>query len=303
MDTKESDTPYHEGERVVQERAGVRVAAKQVASMIQPGLSENMRRLLTKQPFVVTATVDRDNQVWGSLLTGDPGFASSPAAVRVQIDTSPQSGTPLADHGRAGMSVGLLFIDPRDRSRLRVNGTATTFADDGFELVTKEVYPNCQKYIQRRSLSRVSDMPDDPEVRRHNGLNETQQQWIRSADTFFIATDHPEHGADASHRGGDPGFIDVRGDTLVAPDYPGNNMFCTLGNIEVTDRVGLLFVDFKDGDILQLSCDATLIWDATRITDFETAERLIEFDVATAVEITNGNPFRRTLKERSPFNP
>ena len=61
MDTKELDTPYHEGERAVQERAGVRAAAKQVASMIQPGLSENMRRFLTEQPFVVAATVDRDD--------------------------------------------------------------------------------------------------------------------------------------------------------------------------------------------------------------------------------------------------
>ena len=303
MDTTESDTPYHEGERTVQERAGVRAAAKQVASMIRTGLSKNMRAFLTRQPFVVAATVDRDNRVWGSLLTGDPGFASAPASDRVRIDTLPNSEIPFADHGRVGMDVGLLFIDPRDRSRLRVNGTATTFADDGFELVTEEVYPNCQKYIQRRSLSRVSDMSDDPEVRRHDGLNETQRQLIRSADTFFIATDHPEHGADASHRGGDPGFIGVRGDTLVVPDYPGNNMFCTLGNIEVTDRAGLLFVDFKDGDILQLSCDANLIWDTTHINDFEKAERLVEFDVATAVEISNGNPLRWTLEERSPFNP
>ena len=303
MDTKESDTPYHKGERVVQERAGVRLAAKQVASMIQPGLSENMRRFFTEQPFVVTATVDRDDRVWGSLLTGNPGFASSPAADRVQIDTSPQSGTPLADHGRAGMSVGLLFIDPRDRSRLRVNGTATTFEDDGFELITEEVYPNCQKYIQRRSLNRVSDVPNDMEVRRHNGLDETHRQWIRSADTFFIATAHPERGGDASHRGGEPGFVDVRGDTLVVPDYPGNNMFCTLGNIEVTGRAGLLFVDFENGDVLQLSGDANLIWDTTRVNDFEKAERLVKFDVATAVEISNGNPLRWTLEERSPFNP
>jgi len=303
MDTTESDTPYHEGERTVQERAGVRAAAKQVAGLIQTGLSENRRAFFTEQPFLVAATVDRDNRVWGSLLTGDPGFASTTTSDRVRIDTLPKSEIPLADHGRPGMDVGLLFIDPRDRSRLRVNGTTTTFADEGSELITKEVYPNWHKYIQRRSLSRGSDMPDEPGGRRRDGLNVTQRQWIRSADTFFIASDHPEHGADASRRGGDPGFIDVRGDTLVVPDYPGNNMCRTLGNIKVTDRAGLLFVDFKDGNILQLSCDATLIWDATRITDFETADRLVEFGVPTAVEITNGNPFRWTLEERSPFNP
>jgi hypothetical protein len=201
------------------------------------------------------------------------------------------------------MDIGLLFIDPRDRSRLRVNGTVTRFEDSGFELATEEVYPNCQKYIQRRSLERLADAPNEPDVRSHDGLADTHRQWIRSADTFFIATAHPERGADASHRGGEPGFVDVRGDTLVVPDYPGNNMFCTLGNVEVTGRAGLLFVDFEEGDVLQLTGDADLVWDNSRVKEYETAERLIEFDVRTAVEITDGNPLRWTLQERSPFNP
>jgi hypothetical protein len=64
-----------------------------------------------------------------------------------------------------------------------------------------------------------------------------------------------------------------------------------------------LFVDFEDGDVLQLSGDANLIWDTTRVNDFEKAERLVKFDVATAVEISNGNPLRWTLEEQSPFNP
>ena len=79
-------------------------------------------------------------------------------------------------------------------------------------------------------------------------------------------------------------------------------MFCTLGNIDVTLRAGLLVVDFENGDLLQLSGDTTLIPDTSRVTDFEKAERLVECDVATAVEITNGNPLRWTLEERSPFN-
>lgn len=303
MNTNGSDTPYHEGERTIQERAGVREAATQVAGMIQPELSENMRAFLAEQPFVVAATVDHDDRIWGSLLTGAPGFAYAPAADRVRIDTSPQSGTPLADHGRPDMDAGLLFIDPRDRSRLRVNGTVTTFEDSGYELATEEVYPNCQKYIQRRSLERLAGAPNELDVRRHDGLADTHRQWIRSADTFFIATAHPERGADASHRGGEPGFVDVRGDTLVVPDYPGNNMFCTLGNVEVTGRAGLLFVDFEDGNVLQLTGDADLVWDKSRVSDYKKAERLVEFDIETAVEISDGNPLRWTLQERSPFNP
>jgi len=59
---------------------------------------------------------------------------------------------------------------------------------------------------------------------------------------------------DASHRGGEPGFVQVLDDNhLLWPDYAGNNHFNTLGNLLVDSRVGLLFVDFAGGHLLQLS--------------------------------------------------
>lgn len=61
-----------------------------------------------------------------------------------------------------------------------------------------------------------------------------QQHWIQQAGTLFIASSHPERGADVSHRGGHPGFIRVEdAQTIIIPDYSGNNMFNTLGNILV----------------------------------------------------------------------
>ena len=53
-------------------------------------------------------------------------------------------------------------------------------------------------------------------------------------DVLFIATAHATRGADASHRGGNPGFIEVLdGKTVRIPDYAGNSMFNTLGNLVV----------------------------------------------------------------------
>ena len=67
---------------------------------------------------------------------------------------------------------------------------------------------------------------------RSSSLSAAQRARIGAADTFFIASAHPEGGADASHRGGRPGFVRVTGQrSLAFPDYPGNNMFNTLGNL------------------------------------------------------------------------
>jgi hypothetical protein len=110
-------------------------------------------------------------------------------------------------------------------------------------------------------------------------------------------------GADASHRGGDPGFVDVDRDRIVSPDYPGNGVFCTLGNVEAHGRVGLLFVDFSDGRTLQVTGRADIVRDEARVAQYEGAERLVEITAERSVELTDGNPLRWSLEERSPFDP
>jgi predicted pyridoxine 5'-phosphate oxidase superfamily flavin-nucleotide-binding protein len=296
--------PYHEGERTVQSRAGVHDAAQRVAEMVQPSLSENMQAFLSHQPLAVAATVDYEGRVWMSLLTGEPGFMTAETANHVRIDVALASGDPLAEHQRGSMHMGILAINPQDRSRLRVNGTAHPTDEGGLELSTQEVYPNCPKYIQRRSLTHIDDRTaKQADVRRSKGLDDSHREWLRTADTFFIGSAHPDRGADASHRGGDPGFIRVEGDALVFPDYPGNKMFCTLGNLTVNPSVGLLFVDFETGRTLQLAGKAEIIWDGKRVREHDRAERLIEITVSEAIEAPDGNPLRWELEERSPFNP
>ena len=83
-----------------------------------------------------------------------------------------------------------------------------------------------------------------------------------AADTFFVASAHPRRGTDVSHRGGDPGFVRMLDDhTLRVPDYAGNSMFNTLGNLHVNPRAGLLFVDFDRWRTLQLTGTATIRFD------------------------------------------
>lgn len=302
MAVPQSDV-YHEGEIAVQRRAGVRDEAERLAGMVDSTVpsDDDVRSLVAAQPHAVVTSVDREGDVWVSFLTGEPGFIDVEGQRRVHFAADPSPGDPLSTHLRSGMQAGVLLVDLRSRNRLRLNGVVSP-TEEGFELVTEEVFPNCPKYIQRRSFEPVADASGG-ERTTSESLRSSHREWIASTDTFFIGSFHPEAGADASHRGGDPGFVDVDGDTVVYPDYPGNSMFCTLGNVAADSRVGLLFVDFEDGRTLQTTGRAEVVWDEARVARHDGAERLVEITVERAVELPDGNPLRWTLEERSPFNP
>ena len=96
------------------------------------------------------------------------------------------------------------------------------------------------------------------DIREGVDLDPEQQESTASADTFFIASAGPDRNLDASHRGGRPGFVRIDGNRLCIPDYAGNNMYNTLGNLSVNPTTGLLFIDFDTGATLQLSGVASI---------------------------------------------
>ncbi|PCJ15459.1 MAG: flavin-nucleotide-binding protein [Gammaproteobacteria bacterium] len=117
------------------------------------------------------------------------------------------------------------------------------------------------------------------------------------------ATD-PRIGADVSHRGGAPGFVNVvDAQTLIIPDYRGNKHFNTLGNILETSKAGLLFIDFERGDLLTMTGHAEILWDAPDLEDYLGAERLWSFKLHKALRIKNALPFRWVLEDYSPHLP
>jgi predicted pyridoxine 5'-phosphate oxidase superfamily flavin-nucleotide-binding protein len=298
-------TTFHEGELAVQARAGVRDVARRVGGGIRSTIPAVAREFLRGQPMVVLAAADATGDVWASLLSGAPGFAQAVDERTVRLDAAPRPGDPLNEHLRSGDLVGLLAIEFATRRRMRLNGHVERLPGGRLLVHTREVYANCPKYIQRREWEATGEHRSDRADRRQGTqLLAAQQQWIRGADTFFIASLHPVAGADASHRGGNPGFVQVVSPTrLVFPDYAGNNMFNTLGNLVASPRAGLLFVDFERGRTLQLTGTAMIDWDPAHAAGFAGAARLVEFDVRRAVEIAGGLPLRVRFVDYSPLNP
>lgn len=296
---------FHTGELAVQERAGVQDQASRLAKGLHAVLQPAHQDFLRRQRLAVASTVAAEGRVWASLLTGEPGFLQVVNEYLLQIDVAPTEGDPLWQNLSEQGPMGLLVIDPALQKRVRINGIGERRPEGGLWLHVRQAFGNCPRYIQvRRPDAAPSLVRSLPTVKHGTLLTKEYQDWISQADTFFIASAHPESGADASHRGGKPGFVRVRdARSLAWPDYNGNGMFQTLGNITVNPQVGLLFFDFSKGRTLQLSGKAEIVWDADVVSTFVGAERVVEFSCEHVIELTVASSSRWQLVEYSPYNP
>lgn len=295
---------FHTGELSVQQQAGVRSLADEVGEGIRGYFSTPAKEFLELRQLVILGTLDLRNYVWTSVVTGDRGFVNVVDEKTVRIAALPASGDPLLQNLAREGHVGLLapdFVAPR---RLRVNGRGI-IKDGQIYIEANEIYGNCRRYIQERAFVGVRQAgPGKASVSRSSTLSAAQRQQISEADTFFIASDHPLRGADVSHKGGAPGFVKVLGETrIVFPDYNGNSMFNTLGNINVNPRVGLLFIDFDSGRTLQLSGRASIDWSPSRAETFPGAERVVDFELAQILDNAGGFGLVSKFRSFSRSNP
>jgi predicted pyridoxine 5'-phosphate oxidase superfamily flavin-nucleotide-binding protein len=103
-------------------------------------------------------------------------------------------------------------------------------------------YHEAQRQLQDSFGSRP--LADRLEQRiRHDRFTEQDAAFIAAQSFFFLATADDQGRPDCSFKGGPPGFVRVVApDRLVFPDYDGNGMFRSLGNIQANPHVGLLFI-------------------------------------------------------------
>ncbi|KOV94702.1 pyridoxamine 5'-phosphate oxidase family protein [Streptomyces sp. NRRL B-3648] len=281
---------YHAGSRAVQDRAGVRDRADHVGRSLGQTIKPVAAAFLEQQPLLIVAAADPGTgRVWASALTGAPGFMRAADPRRMSVHTADPLGARLR-----GRPVGTLALDPRTRRRMRLNGRLHP-TPEGFTVDADQVFSNCPKYIQRRETYETVDRaPGTP--RRLTRFGTEEADFIGAADTFFLATVHSA-GADAGHRGGNPGFVRVTSPhELTWPDYAGNAMFLSLGNLHADPRAGLLFLDWETGTTLQLTGEAR--------TGFgPDGTRTVRFILAEARWTPAALPLRWSAPEYSPANP
>lgn len=115
------------------------------------------------------------------------------------------------------------------------------------------------------------------ENRDHDQITESEKLFIESRSFFFLATADAQGRPDCSFKGGLPGFVRVVApDLLVFPDYDGNGMFKSLGNLEANPHVGLLFIAFEERpQRLRVNGTASLSSDDPLLENFPGGQLLV----------------------------
>lgn len=303
---------FHPGERAVQLRAGEAAIADRNGSVIACTILGGARPFIQKQFMVVLASVDARGNAWSSVVYGQPGFvrADGDAAIVLDIPTEKRDAAdPLWANIEANPALGMLFIELGTRRRYRVNGQVRRYDADGLGIEVQEAYPNCPKYIQKRELRALNmNAASDgtaSDMATGGTIAGSVEALVRAADTLFIASSHPDTGADASHRGGPRGFVQVAGPTtLRIPDYHGNSIFNTFGNLELDPHVGLCIPDFEGGRLLQLSGRARLLWDQDDPAQASGGTgRFLEVEVERWILRQAPQRLEWEYLDASPFNP
>lgn len=291
-------SPFHAGERFAQTRVGVRDRVESIGRhMIRPAMPDPHRELFATLPYLVLGGVDDRARPWASMVAGPPGFVSSPDATTLVVDAMPGPGDPLAAALTAGAPIGVLGIELATRRRNRANGVVRARTNARLTIEVRQSFGNCPKYIHGRTPTQAApDARGDTAATAHAGrLPDALAALLRAADTFFIASATADaghgdgsDGVDVSHRGGNPGFVRVdqaARTTLTFPDFTGNFMFNTIGNLLVNPRAGLVFPDFARGSLLSLTGTTEIVWDGPEVDAFAGAERLIRFHVDEAHQL------------------
>ena len=295
-----SKTHFHEGEILAQQRMGVASEVGAFAEQaIRSYMPEQHRGFFRNLPFIVVAAKDHDDQTWVSLLCGETGFIQSPDAETLTIRAALGPEDALSEALEAGASIGLLGIMLDARRRNRINGQIIASGEGVIRVRVGQSFGNCPQYISTRQWLAQSDRTTGRPASRTKTLDSRMRQMITSADTLFVGTGHlnstvPDaNGMDASHRGGVAGFVSILNNkTLLLPDYAGNQMFNTVGNLLCDPAIGLLFIDFDSGSMLQLTGHATIDWESPALVDYPGARRLIYIDLKACVLIENALPIR-----------
>jgi len=108
-----------------------------------------------------------------------------------------------------------------------------------------------------RETRRIADRLEEKIV--HATFTDDDRAFIERCPMCFVATADADGHPDCSYKGGLPGFVRVvDGHTLAFPDYDGNGMYRSWGNVVVNPNVGLLFINFELQKRLRVNGRATV---------------------------------------------
>ena len=149
---------------------------------------------------------------------------------------------------------------------------------------------------------RISDRLEEKLTRK--AFTADDKTFIESVIYFFLSTADAEGRPDCSFKGGPPGFVRITGNSELAfPDYDGNGMFKSLGNLLVNPHVGMLFVDFESPRRLRVNGRASVHEDDPLLAELVGAQLVVRVQVEAAFPNCPRYVHKMQIIEESPYAP
>lgn len=297
-------------------------------SFLSPRAAQQIQRF----PLMALGTLDEQDRPWCTIWGGEAPFAQpvgkSVIGIRTMVDSKydpvvqaiyqgRDDGEVIKEEGQGRMISGL-SIHLEERNRVKLFGRMVAAALSGMgeeesgvgqvQLVVKieQSLGNCPKYL---NCKRISSMVPEPKL-IHEGvkLSVAGVELLAKADMFFISSMHAHEDMDLNHRGGPPGFVRIEsnedaGAVLVWPEYSGNNLYQTLGNLQTDPKAGLVVPNCETGDVLYLTGETEVIVGKEASKILSHSSLAVRFKVKGGRFVEKGLPFRGETTERSPYNP
>ncbi|KAK8053904.1 hypothetical protein PG996_013205 [Apiospora saccharicola] len=239
-----------------------------------------------------------------------------------------QDGEVVRPEGGKVMSGLSIDLETRDRVKLAgrlVAGAVSLTAQDGaladlqMAFQVTESLGNCPKYLNKKRIVPHVPRPQLLSQGQDLPLPDEAIELVHKADLFFISSKHgtanngsEAESMDTNHRGGPAGLLRVfrndassseGGVALVYPEYSGNRLYQTLGNLQTDPAVGLAIPDFETGDVLYLTGRASILVGDKAAAYLPRCKLAVRIDVQEHRFVRDGLPFRGSVIDYSPYNP
>jgi len=142
------------------------------------------------------------------------------------------------------------------------------------------------------------------EVKVRDRFTAEDRQFLERLDMFFLATVDEAGQPTCSYKGGDPGFVTIVDDqTLAFPNYDGNGMYLSMGNLAATGSVGMLFIDFELQRRMRVDGTARIVMDDPLLAHYPEAQFIVRVEAKRVYPNCPRYIHKHHLAERSAFVP
>ncbi|KAH7381455.1 hypothetical protein DE146DRAFT_624251 [Phaeosphaeria sp. MPI-PUGE-AT-0046c] len=323
--------PWSEGETRMHNLMRLPPMDNPTATMLTPQASF----MLQRGPLLAIGTLDSELRPWTTLWGGSPGFSGPLGGGFVGTRTLVDGAHDPVVEALVGDAVDGEMLQPKDggkllaglaidlmtRKRVKIAGKmiAGTVqdvdieAEDGgtkgpttqkqIQLVTKidQSLGNCPKYLNQYQLRPT--IVESTLLSRGSTLTDEGKRIVQASDMFFLTTS-TEQDMDVNHRGGPPGFVRLISATeLIYPEYSGNRLYQSLGNLQLNPKIGLIFPDYESGNVLYITGIATVLVGADAADLLPGSNLAVKTTITDSRLVQRGLPFRATRHTPSPYNP